>query len=113
MPPSLTTGETALLTRTIQAVEAAQASPLPNGKFRQARSGRDAEFLALGVASKDIADERGAGGSVDVDEYVGPFGSGWLIRVRLTRGGKTWRYCHQVGPETHRAHGWIEVTNGP
>jgi hypothetical protein len=113
MPPTITPSETAMLTRTIQAITAAQKTPLANGKFRQARSGRDAEFLDLGVAAQDIADGRGAGGSVQVNEYDGPSGNGWEIVVLLSRAGTTWRYCHHVGPETYRAHGWVEVTDGP
>ena len=108
--PALTPSERTLLTNAVSQITASQAAAIAaTGKCRQARSGRDAEFQALGLSGPTLALARSAGTTANVHEYVGRLGVGWIMRLRLTRDGKTWRRDIQVGPETWREVAWAEA----
>lgn len=108
--PTLTPAEIARLSAAIQKIATEQGKRAPGERFRQARSGHDAEFHALGLTDDDIGFGRVAGATVNVDEYRGPQGDGYCVRVRLNRDGETWEMCHHFGPETWRGHDWRAVT---
>ncbi len=60
---------------------------------------------ALGVAlpsSMEIATR--------VDTYDGPEGQGYVVIGEVEIGGRLWRKCMNVGPETYRTHAWMDVT---
>lgn len=81
------------------------AQPRP----RQLISAQD--FLDAGLEAADISDAASLGFSADVDEYEGPQGRGWQMRVNLVRGGETWRRVFHEGPESYRASEW-ELVRG-
>jgi hypothetical protein len=44
-----------------------------------------------------------------VDEYVGPGGVGYQVRLEYRHDGKLWRRVITYGPEAWRSHGWEEI----
>lgn len=109
--PTLTPSERTLLTNAVNQITAAQAAyRSEHGKFRQARSGRDAELQALGLSGATLALARSAGTTANIHEYVGPNGVGWELELQLVRDGVTLRRVVHVGPETWRDLPWTSVT---
>lgn len=108
--PTLTPTEKGLLTTVTNKVRAAQDALLAAGKrCAQARSGKDAEFISCGLTASQLKSARTAGVTADVDEYEGPQGRGWQLRIRLLRDGVTWERVIHYGPETWREQPWHVV----
>lgn len=106
--PTLTLSETLALDSAISAITAAQAE---RERPTQVLADDGAAIVALGVPEQ-IAQSAGAAGfRFRVDEYGGPDGRGWTLRLRLTRDGQPWRFAHHVGPETYRdaENGWTHA----
>lgn len=103
--PTLTPGEEGAIQAAITAITDAQAA---RERPVQVLTDDGAAIVALGVPEQ-IAQAAGAAGfRFRVDEYDGPDGRGWTLRLWLTRDGKPWRFAYHVGPETHRdaENGW-------
>ncbi len=46
---------------------------------------------------------------VEVHEYDGPQGQGWMLIATVTDNNKQWRRVLHYGPESWREHNWLEV----
>ena len=113
MPPVLTSSERSLLTATLNKVTAVQAAVPAGKRFLQARSGKDAEWTAMGVGAAALASGRAVGVKSSVHEYDGPLGRGWELELVLLRNGVTWRKVIHTGPETWRELDWTVVPEAP
>ena len=108
--PTLTPGEEGAIQAAIAAITDAQAA---RERPVQVLADDGAAIVALGVPEAVVAAAGPAGFSFAVDEYDGPAGRGWTLRVSLLRDGVAWRLRHHVGPETWRdgENGWTVVTD--
>ncbi len=47
--------------------------------------------------------------SMAIDNYTGPLGQGYVIRLTLVKDGKTYMKAINNGPETRMTHDWLEI----
>lgn len=106
--PALTEAETELLDKIVAAVWTHQLARRA-AKLSLSRATGDG-FEGVGVTRKQVAAARAAGARARLDTYLGPWGSGWALTVRVERGGETWEMTRQRGPERWRERGWERVT---
>lgn len=89
----------------------ATPTPVPTKTARRApdltrkAGGHEAAWGDLGLTLPDTLPC-----AVEVHEYDGPDGAGWLLIGTVTESGVPWRRVLQSGPETWRAHDWTAVS---
>lgn len=93
-----------------------ESNKIDNGRYWQGLKWTYGQASPPAAAGNMSWEDRGvlpylpseSGVSIQVNEYLGPSGTGWEIQAYIDQDNRSYMVTRNFGPETHREQDWFE-----